>query len=108
MLRCASCHVLIPASFSLTLGMPFKTSYVLCLAADKILQLCACCFAYAHCQTWLQGAQAYAAKVEFPKDEEALGCTVLVGSMNPQVTIEQVSLCRRICGTVVAPCKVIG
>ena len=91
-------------------GMPFKASYVVCLTADKILQLQFNCFASSICspQPWLQSAQAYAAKVEFPKDEEALGCTVLVGSMNPQVTIEQVSLCLRTCGTVVAPCKVNG
>lgn len=38
-----------------------------------------------------QGADAYAAKVEFPAEAEALDKTVIVGSMNPQVTLDQVS-----------------
>lgn len=43
---------------------------------------------------FVQGADAYAAKVEFPKGE-ALDRTVIVGSMNPQVTLEQVSAGRK-------------
>ena len=38
----------------------------------------------------VQGSEAYAAKVKFPKDSEVLDRTVIVGSMNPQVTLEQV------------------
>lgn len=37
----------------------------------------------------LQGSEAFAAKVEFPEGA-ALDRTVLVGELNPQVTLEQV------------------
>ena len=38
----------------------------------------------------LQGSAAYKARVKFPEDKEVLNRTVLVGDMNPVVTLEQV------------------
>ena len=41
----------------------------------------------------MQGALAYKSKVNFPEDKDVLGRSVIVGEMNPAVTLEQVC-CR--------------
>ena len=38
----------------------------------------------------MQGKAAYKNKVQFPEDPEVLARTVLVGDMNPQITLQQV------------------
>lgn len=44
-----------------------------------------------------QGSGAYKAKVKFPEDKDVMERTVLVGDMNPLVTLEQVPLYVCVC-----------
>lgn len=41
-----------------------------------------------------QGPQAHEAGVEFPAEAEVLDRTLLVGNLNPIVTVDQVSSCQ--------------
>jgi hypothetical protein len=45
----------------------------------------------------VQGSGAYKAKVKFPEDKDVMERTVIVGDMNPLVTLDQVRDRKRGC-----------
>ena len=53
----------------------------------------------------LQGAQAHAAGVLFPSDDDTLHRTILIANINPLVNTEQVSSRLSCCSAVASCCK---